>query len=77
MALMAGTLGIPVYDPEVHAEVLVSMKLIGYWTATTLIGLKTLAGGVTDLAHGRESLVSGRFVFRRHLACTVPLCLGA
>lgn len=39
-----------------------SMKQIGYWTATTLIGLETLAGGVTDLAHGRESLVSGRFV---------------
>jgi len=57
-----GAPGIPVYDPVVHAEALVSTKLIGYWTATTLIGLETLAGGVTDLAHGRESLVSGRFV---------------
>jgi len=38
------------------------MKLIGYWTATTLIGLETLAGGVTDMARGRTSLVSGPFV---------------
>src|SRR5215471_2938589 len=37
-------------------------KLLGYWTATSLIGLETLAGGVTDLAHGRTSLVSGPFV---------------
>jgi len=36
-------------------------KLLGYWTATSLIGLETLAGGVTDLAHGRTSLVSGPF----------------
>jgi len=57
-----GARGIPVYHPVVHAEALVSTKLIGYWTATTLIGLETLAGGVTDLAHGRESLVFGRFV---------------
>jgi hypothetical protein len=35
---------------------------IGYWMATTLIGLETLAGGVTDLAHGRTMLVSGPFV---------------
>jgi uncharacterized membrane protein YphA (DoxX/SURF4 family) len=37
-------------------------KTIGYWAATTLIGLETIAGGVTDLAHGRTSLVSGPFV---------------
>jgi len=36
-------------------------KLLGYWTATSLIGLETLAGGVIDLAHGRTSLVSGPF----------------
>jgi DoxX-like family len=30
--------------------------------ATVLIGLETLAGGATDLMHGRTSLVSGPFV---------------
>ena len=34
-------------------------KAIAYWIATTLIALETLAGGVTDLAHGRTMLVSG------------------
>lgn len=37
-------------------------KAIVYWTATTVIGLETLAGGATDLVHGREVIVSGRFV---------------
>src|SRR5437879_2479352 len=37
-------------------------KAIGYWITTTLIALETLAGGVTDLAHGRTMLVSGRRV---------------
>jgi hypothetical protein len=37
-------------------------KVIGYWLTTTLIGLETLAGGMTDLAHGQTSLVSGPFV---------------
>lgn len=31
----------------------------GYWVTTALIALETLAGGVTDLAHGRTSIVSG------------------
>lgn len=35
---------------------------IVYWIATSLIGLETLAGGMTDLMHGRTSLVSGPFV---------------
>ena len=34
-------------------------KEISYWTTTTLIALETLAGGVTDLVHGRAMLVSG------------------
>jgi uncharacterized membrane protein YphA (DoxX/SURF4 family) len=38
------------------------VKAVGYWVATTLIGAETIAGGVTDLAHGRTSLVSGPFV---------------
>jgi DoxX-like family len=40
----------------------VKAKLTGYWIATTLIGLETLAGGATDLARGRTMLVSGPFV---------------
>jgi DoxX-like family len=40
----------------------VTVKLISYWVATTLIGLETLAGGATDLARGRTMLVSGPFV---------------
>ncbi len=34
-------------------------KAISYWVTTTLIALETLAGGVTDLTHGRTNLVSG------------------
>jgi hypothetical protein len=37
-------------------------RTIAYWVATVLIGLETLAGGITDLAHGRTILVSGPFV---------------
>jgi uncharacterized membrane protein YphA (DoxX/SURF4 family) len=33
---------------------------IAFWTATALIGSETLAGGITDLIHGRESVVAGR-----------------
>ncbi len=35
------------------------LKLIGYWATTAAIALETLAGGVTDLIHGREILVAG------------------
>jgi uncharacterized membrane protein YphA (DoxX/SURF4 family) len=34
-------------------------KNIAYWATTTFIALETLAGGVTDLMHGRTMLVSG------------------
>jgi uncharacterized membrane protein YphA (DoxX/SURF4 family) len=34
-------------------------RLISYWATTTLIALETLAGGVTDLAHGRTNVVAG------------------
>ena len=37
-----------------------STRTIVYWGATTGIGLETLVGGVTDLAHGRELLLVGR-----------------
>ncbi len=30
-----------------------------YWVTTALIALETLAGGVTDLAHGRTNVVAG------------------
>jgi hypothetical protein len=35
------------------------MKLTGFWTATILIGLETLVGGVTDLVHLPQSRVPG------------------
>ena len=38
------------------------IKIIIYWVTTVLIALETLAGGVTDLAQGRASVVSGPFV---------------
>jgi hypothetical protein len=34
-------------------------KAMVYWTTTTLVALEALAGGVTDLAHGRTVLVAG------------------
>jgi uncharacterized membrane protein YphA (DoxX/SURF4 family) len=36
-----------------------SMKAIGYWVATLAITSEQLAGGVTDLVHGRELLIAG------------------
>jgi len=35
------------------------MKGIGYWVTTTIVALELLAGGATDLAHGRAVLVAG------------------
>jgi len=35
------------------------MKVIGYWTTTTVVALELLAGGVTDLIHGGTSVVAG------------------
>lgn len=34
-------------------------KVIGYWVTTAIIEFELLAGGITDLAHGREVLVVG------------------
>jgi uncharacterized membrane protein YphA (DoxX/SURF4 family) len=34
-------------------------KTIAYWSATILIALETLVGGVTDLVHGKAILVAG------------------
>jgi uncharacterized membrane protein YphA (DoxX/SURF4 family) len=35
------------------------LKRIVYWTATAIVALEQLAGGVTDLIHGGQSVVSG------------------
>ena len=37
-----------------------SAKAIGYWTTTSFVTLELLAGGLTDLIHGREALVAGQ-----------------
>lgn len=38
------------------------VKMLLYWTTTTLIALETLVGGVMDLIHGRTGLFSGPLV---------------
>jgi len=35
------------------------LKMIVYWTATTIIALETFAGGIVDLTHGRTAVFSG------------------
>jgi len=41
---------------------MLNITRIFYWTATTLIALETLAGGIVDLTRGRASVVSGPYV---------------
>jgi uncharacterized membrane protein YphA (DoxX/SURF4 family) len=36
-----------------------SSKVISYWATTMVTALELLAGGVTDLVHGRTALVAG------------------
>ena len=36
-----------------------SAKAIGYWATTIFVAIELLAGGLTDLLHGREALVAG------------------
>jgi hypothetical protein len=38
------------------------LKVIGYWASTAFAALELLAGGATDLAHGRTALVAGESV---------------
>jgi uncharacterized membrane protein YphA (DoxX/SURF4 family) len=38
----------------------VQAKQVAYWATTALIAAELVAGGVTDLAHGREVLVAGQ-----------------
>jgi hypothetical protein len=35
-------------------------KAISYWATTIFVALELLAGGLTDLVHGREALVAGQ-----------------
>jgi uncharacterized membrane protein YphA (DoxX/SURF4 family) len=35
------------------------LKMIAYWATTAVVALELLAGGVTDLIHGKTSVVSG------------------
>ena len=35
-------------------------KAMGYWATTIFVALELLAGGLTDLVHGREALVAGQ-----------------
>jgi hypothetical protein len=37
----------------------INLKSVAYWTATVFIAAETIAGGGTDLAHGRNGLVAG------------------
>ena len=41
-------------------DAMMKMKGIGYWATTSIVALELLAGGVTDLVHGRTSLVVGQ-----------------
>jgi hypothetical protein len=36
-----------------------NLKVIAYWATTAVAALELLAGGVTDLAHGRTALIAG------------------
>lgn len=38
---------------------MMKMKAIGYWVTTIFTALELLAGGATDLMHGRTALVAG------------------
>lgn len=37
-----------------------SARAIGYWATTIFVAVELLAGGLTDLVHGREALVAGQ-----------------
>ena len=36
-----------------------TMKTVAFWTVTAIVTLELIAGGLTDLAHGRELVVAG------------------
>jgi uncharacterized membrane protein YphA (DoxX/SURF4 family) len=45
---------------SVKEDMTMKLKVIGYWATTTIVALELLAGGVTNLVHGREVLVVGQ-----------------
>src|SRR5438034_126534 len=47
-------------------DAMMKMKGIGYWATTSIVALELLAGGVTDLVHGRTSLVAAPHPSRSH-----------
>src|SRR5215472_12664111 len=47
---------------SVKGNMAMKMKMIGYWVITAVVALELLAGGVTDLVHGRTGLVTGESV---------------
>src|SRR5215472_874675 len=60
---------------SVKKDMTMKMKVIGYWATTTAIALELLAGGVTDLLHGREVLVVGRPVVEDMVQLGYPVYL--
>lgn len=40
-------------------DAMMKTKVIGYWVTTIFTALELLAGGMTDLMHGRTALVAG------------------
>jgi hypothetical protein len=50
-----------------------SAKASGYWATTIFVALELLAGGLTDLVHGRQALIAGQPVvaFITHLGYPV------
>lgn len=60
---------------HLQEDVLLKLKLIGYWVTTAAIGLEALAGGLTDLIHGPALLFVGDPIVPvlRHLGYPVYL----
>jgi hypothetical protein len=46
-------------EPGSNAELLSRVRLVTYWVTTVVVAAEDLAGGVTDLAHGRTSVFRG------------------
>ena len=61
--------------PHLKKDALMKLKVIGYWATTSAVTLELLAGGATDLVHGRTSLVAGQPVAEvlKHLGYPVYL----
>ncbi len=42
-----------------NMKVIGSLKMIGYWATTIIVALELVAGGMTDLVHGKEVFFAG------------------